>query len=247
MKKLYFIFFFCISFLSAQDSVKIMLFGDSITELDWQGGYRAFLYDSLANDAGYVFNFVGARTTNHNSPNTRGFTFPESMWEHEGVTGRTALTWLNTVTAVITANTPKLMIVQIGTNDASNGSYSSITIKNNIGKLLDSIWNVSPTIRIVFSNIPRIYSTGSLWSQAKEDTIEQTNLLLPTLVAEKVSAGKKIVMVDQYSALALESDFTGDGVHPSISGYLRMRNAYYPYVVTYLNEILALKYVPWRR
>ena len=206
----------------SQDSTKILLIGDSITELDWQGGYRSRLYKMLS-DSGYLFNFVGSRTTNHDDGSI-GFTFPEAQWQHEGVTGRTALTWLSTVRSVVAADTPKVVFLEIGTNDASNGSYSSATIVSNISKMVDSIWAVSDSIRIVFSNLPRIHSTGSLWSQAKEDTIEAVNAALGAMIEEKQRRGF-FVWVDMYSTLTDSADFTTDGVHPSVAGYIEYNAA----------------------
>ena len=247
MKKLLFVLLTTLSF--SQDSTNIMLFGNSITELDWQGGYRAYLWYRL-DSAGKVINFVGSRETNHASPNTKGFTFPASQWQHEGVTGRTCLTWLSTVSSVVTANLPSIMVVEIGTNDASNGSYSSTTIRNNIGKLFDSIFTVSPSIRIVFSNIPQIYPTGTLFSQAKEDTIVAVNALLPALVASKVSAGKYIKIVDMFTAMNEEGDFTSDGVHPTVAGYYnKMTPLYYTAVKQAIDTVLTQtsKYLMWKR
>ncbi|MDP1678189.1 MAG: hypothetical protein Q8L88_15135, partial [Bacteroidota bacterium] len=69
MKKLllasYFISLVLISGLvQAQDSIRIMPIGDSITELNWQGGYRSYLY-KLLSDSGFTFDFVGRQTKNH--------------------------------------------------------------------------------------------------------------------------------------------------------------------------------------
>lgn len=219
----------CVGIATAQDSVKILLIGDSITELNWQGGYRSRLHRLLA-DSAYVFDYVGSRTTNHDTTGFGTNTWPSEYWNHEGVTGRTALTWLSTVRSVVAADTPDVVYLQIGTNDCANGSYSSTTIVSNISKMVDSIWAVNDSIRIVFSNIPRIHPTGSLWSQAKEDTIAAVNLKLGAMIEAKQRLGF-FKWVDIFNALTDSADFDTDGVHPSVTGYVEYNAAIYDEVI----------------
>jgi hypothetical protein len=226
--------------IHAQDSVKIMPFGDSITELDWEGGYRSFLY-KLLSDSGFVFDYVGRRTLNHND-GSLGFSFPQPYWDHEGYTGRAIYpTWLDSVGAALKANPPDIMMIMLGTNDVANGTRSSIQIRNYMSALLDSVWKFDPNIKVVLSNLPRIVP-GSLFTQKKLDSTIATNALWPGLVTEKKQAGRYIIMVDNFSALTDSADFTGDGIHPSVKGYKKMRYVWYPAVVSAILSISTMSF-----
>lgn len=222
----------------SQDSVKIMPLGDSITELDWQGGYRSYLY-KLLSDSGFVFDYVGRRTLNHND-GSLGFAFPQAYWDHEGYSGRAIYpTWLDSVGRALRANPPQVIILMLGTNDVSNGTRSSVQIRNFMSQFLDSIWTFNPSIRVVLSNLPRIVP-GSLFSQAKLDTIIKVNALWPGLVAEKKAAGRPLYDVDNFNVLTETSDFTGDGIHPSVAGYRKMRYVWYPAVVQAIRSVTSV-------
>jgi lysophospholipase L1-like esterase len=224
--------------LRAQDSVKIMPMGDSITELDWEGGYRSFLY-KLLSDSGFTFDYVGRKNNNHNDASL-GFKFPAAYWDHEGYSGRAIYpTWLDSVGRALRANPPQIIMLMAGTNDVSNGTRSALQIKNFMSSLLDSIWTFNPNIQVVLSNLPRIVR-GSLFSQAKLDTIVRVNALWPDLVASKISANRPLIPVDNYSALTDTLDFTSDGIHPSVAGYKKMRFVWYPGVVLALQRITAV-------
>ncbi len=237
MKKLLFTSYFisivfCSGFVLAQDTIKIMPLGDSITELNWQGGYRSYLYKLLL-DSGFTFDYVGRQTKNHDQ-NSLGFAFPQPYWDHEGYTGRAIFpTWLDHIDTALNANHPDIILLMLGTNDVANGTRSALQIRNYMSALLDSIWKFDPNIKIVLSNLPRVVP-GSLFSQKKLDSTINTNALWPGLVAEKKQAGRYIIMIDNFNALTDSTDFDGDGVHPSVAGYKKMRYVWYPAVVAAL-------------
>lgn len=229
--------------LQGQDSIKIMPLGDSITELNWQGGYRSYLY-KLLSDSGFVFDFVGRRTVNHNDASL-GFSFPQPYWDHEGYTGRAIYpTWLDHIDTALNANPPDIILLMLGTNDVANGTRTTLQIRNFMSALLDSIWIFDPNIKVVLSNICRVFtdtiSGGRLMTPDKLDSIVKINSMLPDLVEEKKQAGRFILMVDNFSALTDSTDFDGDGVHPSVNGYKKMRYVWYPAVVAALKSITKL-------
>ena len=214
-------------------ATKVMLLGDSITELNWQGGYRPLLCKKLL-DAGYVFDFVGTNTSNHNDTNL-GFAFPQAYWDHEGYTSATidipgsVWQWSAKLRNKLAANSPDIMLVLLGVNDITNGTRSAAQIANTMSAFLDSIWAFKPAIKVVLSNLTPMFPGGALYNATAAQKIQQYNALLPAMVAAKVQAGRYCELVDNYSALTLSSDVE-DGVHPSVTGYPKLANAWYPAV-----------------
>ncbi|MFH0806184.1 MAG: Ig-like domain-containing protein [Candidatus Brennerbacteria bacterium] len=211
---------------------KVMPLGDSITLGNWQGGYRAQLYNLLAN-GGYGNNFVfaGRNTANGNDANL-GFVWPSTHKNHEGYGSATidnagsTYIWNQNIGNALAANPPDIILLMLGTNDVFSTVRTASQIRANMSSFLDQIWTVNQNIKIVLSNIP--YETANA---ALLTIIQQTNALWPGLVSEKQQLGRYITLVDNYSALTLPSDFE-DGVHPSVTGYLKMANAWYPAVVS---------------
>jgi hypothetical protein len=60
------------------------------------------------------------------------------------------------------------------------------------------------------------------------------------MVATKVQAGSYCVLVDNYSALTDTSDVE-DGVHPSVTGYPKMVDVWYPAVTEILSHALPIQ------
>ncbi len=212
---------------------KIMLLGDSISELDWQGGYRSQLYH-LLQVGGYSFDFVGRSTTNHDATNL-GFTFPTAYWDHEGYSNATievssTYTWKNNLRTALTAGRPDVVCVMLGTNDVFSTIRNATQVRNAMSAFLDSIWAFNPSTKVVLSTMPRVFGYPTALP-----IIQSANALWPAMVAAKQSGGRSITLVDNYAALALSSDFV-DGVHPSVGGYVKMANAWFPAVVAALSS-----------
>jgi lysophospholipase L1-like esterase len=218
---------------------KIMPIGDSITELDWEGGYRSFLYNLLT-VSGLEFDYVGRNTLNHNDGNL-GFDFPEAYWEHEGYGGATIVAnsshiWNSILSTALNANPPGIVLLMLGTNDAASGTMTASGIRDAMSDLINDIWAFNPDIKIILSNIIRMVP-GTLYNASTLSIIEAADTLWPAMVTEKVATGNYITMVDNYSALNETTDFTGDGVHPSVAGYTKMAPVWFPAVVDALNGI----------
>ena len=223
-------------------ATKIMLLGDSITELNWEGGYRSLLYKKLC-DAGYVFEYVGTNTSNHDDTNL-GFDFPQAYWYHEGHNSATidvssVWQWSAKLRSKLTANPPDVLLVLLGVNDIANGTRPPAVILSTMSALLDSIWAFNASIKVVLSNLTPMFP-GELYDSTTAKNIRQYNALLPAMVATKVQAGSYCVLVDNYSALTDTSDVE-DGVHPSVTGYPKMVDVWYPAVTEILSHALPIQ------
>jgi lysophospholipase L1-like esterase len=214
---------------------KIMPLGDSITELDWEGGYRSFLYKLLI-DSSFTFDYVGRNTSNHVDVNL-GFTFPQAFWDHEGYVSATidnsgsTHVWNKDIVAALTANPPDIMLIMLGVNDIWSGVRTATQVRDSMSSFLDQIWSVNPSIKVILSNLSHTYTGNTV----NETILTSYNALLPALVAAKQAAGRYITLVDNYSALNSATDVV-DGIHPSVQGYHKMAAAWYPAVAAALKS-----------
>lgn len=229
----------------SQQPVKIMPLGNSITELDWQGGYRRLLKDSLVL-GGFTTDFVGSN--NYGQAN-----WANPDYEHEGYNSATITRdagtrypHIETAASRMITYQPEIVIVELGTNDLYSGRRTPTMFRDDMRKLLDTIWSVNPGIKIVLTTIIPPDTIGRsnlvpLWFN-----VITTNALFPALVAEKVSQGKTIVLADVYANFMPPESVKAyilDGVHPSydgwqghpVGGYRRMAKAIYPRVKELIN------------
>jgi GH18 family chitinase/lysophospholipase L1-like esterase len=249
--KIFFLFVVITGMLPAQDSTLINFIGDSHTEGSGTMGYRdrvIHLLDSL----GYVFKNVGNRRTNYITPNpVYGNTTAFAHSFHSGINGISAATYRPLIKDTLNVNLhgeanniPDVAIVWLGANDIANGSYSTTTIRNNIGGLLDSMWVVDENIRVVLVNLT-LFQRAVAYTQAKEDSIEGVNALLPAMVAEKIAAGRYCVLVDMYS-VTVDSNLTqSDGIHfTNGANYSVVGPTILPYVRTAIDSVLVPAFSP---
>lgn len=228
-----------------QSPIKIMPLGNSITQLDWQGGYRRLLKDSLVL-GGFSTDFVGSN--NYGQAN-----WANPDYEHEGYNSATitraagsSYPHIETATSRMVTYQPEIVIVELGTNDLHSGGRTPAMFRDDMRKLLDTIWSVNPGIKIVLNTIPPPDTIGHsnfvpLWYN-----VIATNALFPGLISEKVAQGKTIVLADVYASFMPPESVKAyilDGVHPSydgwnghpVGGYRRMAKAIYPRVKELIN------------
>jgi lysophospholipase L1-like esterase len=206
-----------------------MPLGDSITELDWQGGYRGYLYNLLSG-AGADFDFVGTKTTNHDDDNL-GFAFPAAYWDHEGynsatITGETGSAWVWNlhVEEKLATNPPDIVLVLLGTNDLNNGCCSGTDVVGHMSAFLDQLWAADSGIVVVLGSPPPVdparYATLN-------NRISDYAAGLPSLVSAKQALGRAIALADHHAVMNSTSDLVGDGIHPSPQGYVKMAQVWY--------------------
>jgi lysophospholipase L1-like esterase len=190
---------------SEDATVKVMPLGDSITDgFNVPGGYRVDLWQKIV-AGGDSVDFVGSMT---NGPAGLGDR------NHEGHSGWTIaqidgniVNWLNTYR-------PQTILLHIGTNDMIRNMGGAPA---RLSGLLDRITDHSPDTKVFVSTIIPLSSADS--------AVRTFNAAIPSMVQGKVNAGKKVYLVDMYSALT-GSDLA-DGVHPNAGGYSKMAARWY--------------------
>jgi hypothetical protein len=206
---------------------RIMPLGDSITfgiGSTSGAGYRVPLFRK-ALMAGRSIAFVGS--DQNGPPTVDGVPFPP---QHEGhrtfiidtIGGRTGLSPL--VPAAITAHTPHIVILMIGTNDAA----SQIDVANaprRLGELLDKIFAANASTLVV---VAQIIPTDS---DATNQRVAAFNAALPAVVAERAAAQKHVVLVDMYGPFVADADFRTslmtDSLHPNEAGFAKMADVWF--------------------
>jgi lysophospholipase L1-like esterase len=230
------------------ETALIMPLGDSITELDWQGGYRGYLYKILS-DSGVDFDFVGTKTTNHDD-NSLGFAFPEAYWDHEGynsatITGQSGSAWVwnQHIDAKLTANPPDVVLVLLGTNDLNSSCCTVADIADDMNAFLDQIWAFDSTIVVLLGSPPP--ADSGRYSRLNDRVTEYVSLL-PSLVSDKQTLGRAIGFADHHAVMNSTSDLVGDGIHPSPQGYRKMARVWYDAITTAMTLPTGVKDGPGR-
>jgi hypothetical protein len=212
--------------LSLPEAPRVMFLGDSYTQYDFGGGFKPHVYHYL-DSLGYSVTYLGRDSTQNNSdvPYFNGaastsylaWDWPRTQMWHEGVASKQAYHWAtgtgsatpSSVTEAVTANTPDILTIYIGLNDISNGTFTTTQIRNNIDSMLTQAWAVSPSMRIILSNLAKTKNTS--WY----DSINALNAKIYALVVAKQAAGKFILFMDA-DAGTDSTDFDGSS-HPTAS------------------------------
>lgn len=200
----------------AAEPCKILPLGDSITDgIGFSGGYRVELFNKATMD-GHDITFVGGSM---NGPSmVAGKTFPKN---HEGHSGWT-ISQIDGITPEPALNPkPHIVLLHIGTNDMyqmPNGA------PDRLGTLIDQIVMTLPDALLVVSNIIP-FPQGA-------NAVSTYNAAVPGVVNMRISAGKHIILVDQFKGFPTSE--LGDGVHPNQAGYARMAGVWYDAIKSYL-------------
>jgi lysophospholipase L1-like esterase len=218
-----------------------MPLGDSITELDWQGGYRGYLYELLS-DEGVDFDFVGSNSTNHDDDDL-GFVFPPTYWDHEGHNSATITSlsgdtyiWDDSIDAKLAENPPDVVLVLLGTNDLNSDCCEVSDIVAQMSGFLDHIWSFDSTIIVILGSPP---PADSVRHARLNDRVTEYVSALPSLVDAKQALGRRIGFADHHAVMNSTSDLVGDGIHPSPQGYTKMAQVWRDAIVAALTVTAA--------
>jgi hypothetical protein len=222
---------------SADDPVRIMRIGDSIT---WQMSGDATL-EQLLDVEGIAYEFVGTQNwyddggyvpvelAREENQDTEGypamkvewFTDPDFLW----------YTWLARPTTIVkgdgntpirhalTSNPPDIILLMIGTNntdrdkDGVRGESSSAEIDaaflaGAYGALLDAIEELAPQAHTIVAELPVTNDTGGGNRFNRAERTLNFNLqVVRPLVQARIDAGKPFSLVDFYPLLDVPDDF----------------------------------------
>jgi lysophospholipase L1-like esterase len=196
----------------------VLPFGDSITDgFGTPGGYRMEVF-SRARDDMHDITYVGSL---QNGPTTvDNVTFPR---RHEGHSGWRINQLLDLTPNPAFATIPHIVLLMIGTNDAIYDDNLP-QAPARLGNLLDQIILAAPNALVVVAKITPLQSNNS--------RVTTYNDALPAVVNQRISAGKHLLLVDQYTGFPMNE--LADGIHPSPAGYTRMAGVWYTAIEPYL-------------
>jgi lysophospholipase L1-like esterase len=207
----------------------VLPLGDSLTlgygsareGLGSEGGYRIRLRQ-LLDQAGLAVEFVGTQANgprslvNNRHEGYNGFTIREVSR-----VGRTACAALSPQ--------PQVALLLAGTNDVLSWTTPGEAAADLEG-LIEDLGQQVPGIKLVVAQlIPAVYN---------REEIESFNAKLPALVERQRSRGLNVRLVNMYG-IGLES-IASDGVHPTLAGYDRMADVWFPALRDVLEELNEL-------
>ncbi len=199
----------------ADDPVRIMCLGDSITQGDGSihnAGYRLDLRLSLSS-AGYAVDFVGSL---QDGP-------PDFDNDHEGHGGWKADDIRDNVYGWLVNNPADIVLLHVGTNDISNG-LDAAGVAAEVEAILDKIDDYSTEVTVILALI--INRSNPLSDEALATTL--FNEAVATIAQERIDDPinpDNIVIVDMENDAAFvydETDMDEDGFHPNDAGYAKM-------------------------
>ncbi|MCR5816586.1 MAG: SGNH/GDSL hydrolase family protein [Ruminococcus sp.] len=223
-------------------SIKLMTFGDSITDGFWlSGGYRKFLCDKLEeNGLSQYVDFVGSKTGGECYDN-----------EHEGYTGWSIDRIPNSITGArmgissvidkrIEKYQPDVVTLMIGTNDVLS-DYELDKVYDRLSALVDKAFEKMPEGAVlIMATIPDMDATDntyidkSMSVEYMDNCIANYNDAVKAVAEDKKADGKNILLADVHSALTKDDLY--DGVHPSEEGYKKLADFWYDVITDYIKE-----------
>jgi lysophospholipase L1-like esterase len=185
--------------------VRVMPLGDSITDgFNVPGGYRINLWQKFQ-AGGYTVDLVGSQ---FNGPSGLG------DHDHEGHSGWTISQIDSNVVSWLQTYTPRTILLHIGTNDMVSSASGAPT---RLGTLLDHITTTAPNAEVFVATIIPLSSADA--------AVRTFNAAIPGVVQTRANAGKRVHLVEMYSALTTAD--LADGVHPNAGGYAKMATVWY--------------------
>jgi len=214
-----------------------MPLGDSITDgvgsANPDGGYRVELFRQAVRD-GHEVTFVGRQA---NGPNTvDNQPFPRN---HEGYSGATIATGGNQIAnrldGALAANTPHIVLLQIGTNDVYQGMPA--TLPGQLGSLLDRINAAAPNALVVVAQITPMARAGAQFNFPNNGG-DVYNAAIPAVLQQRTDAGQHLLLVNMTAAFTAAAanplSLLSEGLHPNNNGYAVMAQTWYAAIEDFL-------------
>lgn len=196
-------------------ATKIMFLGDSITGNP--GCWRALLWTRLQNSGFTNIDFVGTQP-----PQGCAIPYDGDSEGHGGILA-TNMADQNQLPPWLTANTPDIVVMLLGTNDVWSAKAPSV-ILTAFGKLVDQMRASNPNVKIIVGQILPMNPSGC--STCYQGAID-FNATIPGWASSKTTAQSPIIVVDQWTGFNTATD-TGDGVHPNDAGNQKISDKWYP-------------------
>ncbi|KAK4158691.1 family 3 putative carbohydrate esterase [Cladorrhinum sp. PSN259] len=207
--------------------VKVMLLGDSITEITC---WRPLVWSQLTS-AGLAssVDFVGSMS------NLQGKCSQPSGFDphHEGHSGWQAYDIArNNIVGWVQNTKPDIVQFMLGTNDVNIGKRNVQSILDSYTTMLNAMRAANPRVKVI---IDKLIPTS--WSDA---TIEGVNTAIPGWVQAHTTAQSPIAIADCSRAAGYtKSMLAGDGVHPNDQGDQFIAKQVGPKLIQFINDVRA--------
>ncbi|APU14667.1 MULTISPECIES: SGNH/GDSL hydrolase family protein [Actinoalloteichus] len=209
---------------AAQDPVRIMPLGDSITGSP--GCWRAMLWNDLQDSGHTDIDFVGTR-----GPQGCGVDHDGDNEGHGGFLA-TGIADQNLLPGWLSATSPDVVLMHLGTNDAWNGRPTE-TILSAFTTLVTQMRADNPDMHVLVAQI--IPMTPSNCGECAQRVVE-LNAAIPAWAAELTTAQSAVLVVDQWTGFDTAVD-TYDGVHPVESGDRKIAQRWHPVLSGVLDSL----------
>lgn len=201
---------------AAQDPVRIMPLGDSITGSP--GCWRALLWQDLVAGGHDAIDFVGSLPGQG-----CGFEYDGENEGHGGILA-TNMADQNQLPAWLSATDPDIVLMHLGTNDVWS-ARSPDTILAAFTTLVGQMRDSNPAMEILVAQIIPMDSARSCAECGERVTA--FNAAIPDWAASLSTDASPITVVDQWTGFDTDTD-TYDGVHPNDAGNRKIADAWYP-------------------
>lgn len=207
--------------------IKLMPLGDSIT-LGWNyypgtslpppGGYRTLLWQKLVQQDGKNIDFVGTLSS---GPNTLGDK------DHEGHSGWRIDQIRANIDSYMATAQPEAVLLTLGTNDVLQ-NYSMSAAPARLQDLVNRICTNNPSVQIVVSTIPP--------RPGLDSRVNTYNAAIPGVVTSSQNNGCNTSYFNMNSYMVAGDIASSDNTHPTMTGYDKMAEAWYPVVTNLYNN-----------
>ncbi|CAI6339953.1 unnamed protein product [Periconia digitata] len=213
--------------VAAQAKVKVMLLGDSITEITC---WRPLVWNQLTS-AGLAnsVDFVGSMSSIGGScQKPSGFD-----QGHEGHSGWQAYDIArNNIAGWVQNTKPDVVQFMLGTNDVNIGKRNQQSILDSYTALVKAMRAANPNVKVI---IDKMIPTS--WSDA---TIEAVNSAIPNWASQQSTAQSPIVVADCSRAAGYTNAMlAGDGVHPNSAGDQFIAQQVGPKIIQAVKDVQA--------
>lgn len=150
--------------------------------------------------------------------------FKENGYIGRGISGQTSYQFLLRFRNDVINLKPKLVIINAGTNDVAENS-GPFDIENTFGNIASMAEMAKANkIKVILTSV--LPAAGFRWNKKITDAPDRIEALNAKI--EAYAKANKILYVDYYQPMvsgaerALNPDYSKDGVHPTLDGYLVM-------------------------
>ena len=214
-----------LSINSYASSIRIMPLGDSITH-GYPSGYRNYLWYKLQN-AQYNVDFIGSQNNGY-------LVTPYFDSDHEGYGGWKTYEIAEIVYRLLEDNQPDVILLHIGSNDASPSQM--VDSSSVVG--LEQILNQIDAYEYDYAHPIKIILAAIINRKFYHKTVTDYNRNLRAMANERILSGDDITLVDMENDAALKASDFKDLTHPNDSGYLKMSNVWFNALDDILPELI---------